>query len=224
MGYKLRKKMKKFIRSVLLIIYCSIFMLAIVILFPVDEVAHSDDRSPQRGGMIIKDGRLSVEYNHVPIGEILDELKDLNNTWFKGDRSLLDEKITIRFEDLSLDEGMKRILDFANYILVYHTGDTLSGVILFNKSDTKEQKITKIHPRLTESSSEKALSLSKNSGGRPVVQEHIPEIRSVKESNLTRINHVGIKTDITTVDNVKVKTKDALGASRNMSNYTRRIE
>lgn len=216
--------MNKFIRSGLLIIYCSIFMLAIVILFPADEVAHSDDRSPQKGDMIIKDGRLSVEYNKVRLGEILDELKDWSHIWYEGDRSLLDEKITVHFEDLPLDEGMKRILDFANYILVYHTSGTLSGVMLFGKSNTKEQTITKILPRLTGSSSEKALSLSKHSDGRPIVLEHIPEIRSIKESNLMGINPAGIKTDITTVDSAKVKTTGALGTSRNISNYTRRIE
>jgi len=215
MVYNLRRKMNKFIR-------CLIFMFAIVTLFPADEVAHSDNRSPQKGGMIIKDGRLSVEYNNVSVGEILDELKDQSNIWFEGDRSLLDERITVRFEDLPLDEGMKRILDFANYILMYHTSGTLSGVMLFSKSNSKEQTITKILPRLTESSSEKALS--RHSDGRPVVQEHIPEIRSVKESNITRINPVEIQADITTVDSTKVKTTGALGASRNMSNYTRRME
>jgi len=225
----MRKKLNKFIRSGFPIIYCIILMTVSPCL--ADEGTPPNERSSQKGSMIIKDGRLSVEYDKVRLGDILDQLKDRNNIWFKGNESLLDEKITIRFADLSLEEGVKRILGFVNYALVYHNDGKLAGVMLFNKSNTQEKAIAKAIPGLTESSSAKVFQRgnegdyskqvppsSEQPNERPVGQEAVPEIQPVMESDITQIAPAKVQKNISSADIVRSKTRGALGGSLHMEN------
>lgn len=230
----MRKNTIIFIRSGFLIICYSILMTVSPCL--ADGVNPPNERISEKGGMIIKDGRLSVEYTKVRLGDILDQLKDRDNIWFKGNESLLDEKITVQFADLSLEEGVKRILGFVNYALVYHDDGRLAGVMLFNKSNThtQEKAIAEARPGLTESSSSKVLQQrneedylkevppsSEQSNERPVVQvvqEAVPEIQPVKESDITQIAPVKVQTNISSADIVRSKTTGTLGGSLHMEN------
>jgi hypothetical protein len=225
----MEKKVNKFNRPGFLIIYCLIFMLMIVSLCLADEIIPPEEISSQKGNMIIKNGMFSVEYDNIPLGEILNQIKDQNNIWFESDEVLLDEKISVRFEDLSLEEGMKRILNSINFVLVYHNNGTLAGVMLFNKSNTQRKTIENTLPSIIDSSSvevvqrgnedhifEEMISSSERSDTRPFIQEHVPEIRIVKGADETQPDLGNINKNISTVDIVKVKTIGASGISRHM--------
>lgn len=196
-----------------------------------NEVIHSGEKKSQKESMIIKDDRLTVEYYQVPLGEILNQLKNRNNIWFKGAESLLDEKITIQFTDLSLEDGIKRILGFINYALVYHADGKLAGIKLFNKLDKQEKVITKAIPNLRELSSLRVLQ-QRNEGDypkeeppsyeqpneRPMLQEALQEIQQANESDVTPIAPVKAQISITTVTTTRGKRTGALGGSLNMQN------
>jgi hypothetical protein len=196
-----------------------------------DEFIHSGERKSQKESMTIEDGRLTVEYYKVPLGEILDQLKNRNNIWFKGGESLLDENITVRFADFSLEDGIKRILGFINYALVYHSDGKLAGVMLFNKSDKQEKVITKAIPGLRGPSSSNVLQqrnkrdYSKETppsyelpDERLVLQENIQEIQPVNESDIAPIVPVEAQTSIIPVTTTRGKAKGTLGVSLHMQN------
>ena len=100
--------------------------------------ANPGEKSPQKGRLLIKNGIISAHLEDFPLGEILNELKRRNNTWFKGPESLLEEKITVKFKDLPVEDGVKRILHSISHALVYNANGRLAGLILFRKSNKRE--------------------------------------------------------------------------------------
>lgn len=64
------------------------------------------------------EGKLTVELDRVPIVFVLSTLKKKCNLRFMLDESLLNEKISTSFKDLSLHDGLKRLLRPFNYIVI----------------------------------------------------------------------------------------------------------
>jgi hypothetical protein len=72
----------------------------------------------------------------MPLGLILRQLEEKGNIWSKGGEWLLKEKVTVSFKNLSLEEGLKRILYRVNYSLMFDNGGALTGVIIAGRSNT----------------------------------------------------------------------------------------
>ena len=63
---------------------------------------------------------LSAKLRGIPLKIILEKLERERGIWFRGNKSLLDEAITVQFTDLPLEEGLNRILASMNYSLVFN--------------------------------------------------------------------------------------------------------
>ena len=72
---------------------------------------------------------LSARLMEVYLKAILEKLERERGIWFKGNSSLLDERITVQFTDLPLEEGLNRILAPLNYSLVFDRNGRVVGVI-----------------------------------------------------------------------------------------------
>ena len=73
---------------------------------------------------------LSANLKEVRLKEILEKLEREKGISWKGNSSLLEEKITVQFKDLSLDKGVKRILHSMNHYLLFDANQRLAGVII----------------------------------------------------------------------------------------------
>jgi hypothetical protein len=73
---------------------------------------------------------LSARLRGVPLKAVLETLERERGIWFKGNSLLLDERITVQFTDLPLEEGLNRILAPMNYSLVFDRNGRLVGVIV----------------------------------------------------------------------------------------------
>jgi hypothetical protein len=76
---------------------------------------------------------VSADLKGVSLNAIFEALQREKGIWFKGNLSLLDEKISVQFTNHSLEDGMKRILSFMNYCLVFEGNGALVGAILIGK-------------------------------------------------------------------------------------------
>jgi hypothetical protein len=92
------------------------------------------------GRFLIKNGTISANLKEIPLGEILDQIKEHGNIWFKGDEDLLEEKVSVQFVDLPLEEGVKRILASINHVLLFDANGGLEGLILFGKANSVRDK------------------------------------------------------------------------------------
>ena len=73
---------------------------------------------------------LSANLKGVCLEEILEKLEREKGISWKGASSLLEEEITVRFKDLSLDEGVKRILRSMNHYLIFDADERLASVTI----------------------------------------------------------------------------------------------
>jgi hypothetical protein len=81
----------------------------------------------------IKDKALSVNLKDVPLRSVVDSLKEKGNISFTADQALLDEKVSVQFKGLSLEDGIKRILSQMNYVLIFGKEGQVSGVRVLGK-------------------------------------------------------------------------------------------
>lgn len=77
---------------------------------------------------------ISAELQEVPLRLIFEKLKREKGVWFKGDESLLDRKVFVRFKDLPLHKGLKRILSDIDHVFIFDKDQRLVGLYIFSKS------------------------------------------------------------------------------------------
>jgi len=60
---------------------------------------------------------LSADLKGAVLRDILEGLNKERGIWWKGDQSVLEEKVTVQFIDLSLEDGMKKIFGSLDHCL-----------------------------------------------------------------------------------------------------------
>jgi len=83
----------------------------------------------------VKGQMMSAELQGVSLRLVLEKLEREKGIWFKGDESVLEEKVSIRFEDLPLQEGLRRILSDINHVLVFDGDNGVVGLFILGKKD-----------------------------------------------------------------------------------------
>ncbi|MCP4109532.1 MAG: hypothetical protein GY749_29095 [Desulfobacteraceae bacterium] len=82
-----------------------------------------------------KEQLLSVHFDKVPLKLIFEKIGKEKGVWFGGDEAIFEEKISVQFKELSLEEGLKRILAFMNYSLMFDQDGKLNGVVIVGKRE-----------------------------------------------------------------------------------------
>jgi len=67
----------------------------------------------------IEKGQISAELTNAPVLVLVRQIESQGGIWFKTLADLAGEKVSVRFADIPLDEGLKRILRGMNHSLVY---------------------------------------------------------------------------------------------------------
>jgi len=81
----------------------------------------------------LKDGLLSVNLVDTSLLQVARDIEKQSGVWFRGDETLLKEKISVTFNDLPLEEGLKRILINLNYSLMFDTKNKVAGVMVMGE-------------------------------------------------------------------------------------------
>jgi hypothetical protein len=81
----------------------------------------------------VKDGSLSVNLKDTALLEVARDIEKQSGVWFRGDETLFQEKISVTFNDLSLEEGLKRILTNMNYSFMFDTNNKIAGVMVMGE-------------------------------------------------------------------------------------------
>ena len=86
-----------------------------------------------RGGE--RQGRLALrepQRDHRLL-EVARDIEKQSGVWFRGDETLFQEKISVTFNDLPLEEGLKRILANLNYSLMFDAKNKVAGVMVMGE-------------------------------------------------------------------------------------------
>jgi hypothetical protein len=87
----------------------------------------------------------SVGIATLPLKTVLTKIKDKKGIWFKVTQSSMEEAISIRFRDLSIREGIERILKNFNYSLHFDQNGKLLGATILGikkRSDYRSKKLS----------------------------------------------------------------------------------
>jgi len=76
---------------------------------------------------------LSARIEEVPLGQVIEMLAREKGIWLSWEKSLYDEKISIQFKDIPLEQGLGRILSNINYAFIYDQDKRLVGLIILGK-------------------------------------------------------------------------------------------
>jgi hypothetical protein len=78
---------------------------------------------------------MSADLEHVALRLILEKIKSEKGMWFKGNESVLEERVSVQFKDFPVQEGLKRILFDINHVLFFDYDKKLVGVFIVGKED-----------------------------------------------------------------------------------------
>jgi len=73
---------------------------------------------------------LTINLEDESLKNIFERVEKETGIWFKAPKYLLNERMSVRFDNLSIREGLKRILRTMNYCIVYDRDNNLTGVFI----------------------------------------------------------------------------------------------
>ena len=88
----------------------------------------------------IEKGHISAELTNAPVLVLVRQIESQGGIWFKALADLAGEKVSVRFADIPLDEGLKRILRGMNHSLVYGADGRIAGVYILGKGGKSRGK------------------------------------------------------------------------------------
>ena len=77
-----------------------------------------------------EDRKMSADIDGVLLGEVFEKIKAQREFSVKGDESILNSEVSVNFENLSFQDGLKKILGEINHILLFDKNKEPSGVII----------------------------------------------------------------------------------------------
>ena len=97
----------------------------------------------------IQNGRMSADLKEASLVGVAKDIEKLSGIAFKGDESLLEEKVSVSFKDLPLEEGIKRILANMNYSLMFDKRGEVSVVMIMSEGSGSGASQPQIRPTPT---------------------------------------------------------------------------
>jgi len=91
----------------------------------------------------VKAGLLSVNLKESTLLDVARGIERQSGVWFRGDETLFQEKISVTFNDLPLEEGLKRILANLNYSLMFDAKNKVAGVMVMGGGTSAAAQSTK---------------------------------------------------------------------------------
>jgi type II secretory pathway component GspD/PulD (secretin) len=98
----------------------------------------------------VRDGKLSVDLADAEIGSVISEIAHKLNFQVEINRTVYNKKVTTRFSDLDVEQGIRRLLTLAkenNYLFRYDTAGKLSKVELYAETPSSMMRQPALPPQ-----------------------------------------------------------------------------
>ena len=122
--------MKKNIKKALVTISCGIALFLSGLTLPNWSIATGAD-------LVFKEDTLSANLDGVSLKVLLEKISREKGIWIKGKGSVLEGKVSLQFRDLSLRDGLRRILAQYNHSLVFNRAGRLIGLYVVEKGNSQ---------------------------------------------------------------------------------------
>ena len=91
--------------------------------------------SKESSMLVFQGATITAILKEVPLQTVFEKVQKETGIWFKVAESELDERVSIQFENLSVKEGLKRILRTMNYSFLFDQDNNLIGAFVFGKTN-----------------------------------------------------------------------------------------
>jgi type II secretory pathway component GspD/PulD (secretin) len=98
----------------------------------------------------VRDGKLSVDLADAEIGSVISEIAHKLNFQVEINRTVYNKRVTTRFSDLDVEQGIRRLLTLAkenNYLFRYDTAGKLSKVELYAETPSSMMRQPALPPQ-----------------------------------------------------------------------------
>ena len=123
-------------------LFALLFVVSLSAVSPPDFASGAEEEGTVK--LEFKGDTLSADIDKAPLRDVLAKFEKergiWHKTWFKG-RSTLNSEISVQFDDLSIKEGLQRILSDVNFTFVLE-GSKVVGVMLFGEQDGTSSRPT----------------------------------------------------------------------------------
>ena len=82
---------------------------------------------------------VTASLKDAPLKTVFEKVEKETGIWFRIAESELDERISIQFENISIIEGLKRILHTMNYSFLFDQDNNLIGAFVFGKKNIQKK-------------------------------------------------------------------------------------
>lgn len=110
-----------------------VLVLCLTLLFLPPAFAEEPKVKVGSGKVVIQGDSISADLKNAVLADVLKDIEAQRKIWFKGEKSLLEEKVSVSFSNLSLNEGIKRILAGMNYMVVFDPKGQPAGINIVGK-------------------------------------------------------------------------------------------
>ena len=83
---------------------------------------------------------ITAKLEEAPLRSVFERIKRGKDIWIKGSRFLLDERVSVQFKDLSIEDGLDRILRNMNHCLIFDQNRNLLGVIVVGRKPIRRSR------------------------------------------------------------------------------------
>ncbi len=115
---------------------CTLIALLIFLVFSRNNVLASIDSIADEN-VKVEDDRISIQAKGIMLGKLLKEIEKKVGVEFKLKKSLLEKKVSVSFRELSLSEGLKRIIYPLNYSIIHDENGKISKVFIIDQGDPR---------------------------------------------------------------------------------------
>jgi hypothetical protein len=113
-----------------------LFIIETILLIMNFNTAQAKDKTVfTNGGIEFKGNRVIANFKNVALKDVLDSFKSAKKVSYRGDRLLLNMKVSKTLENATVEEALKRILFNFDHVLIYDADSQVSQVLVINKSD-----------------------------------------------------------------------------------------
>ena len=108
---------------------------ALTIIWVISYFLFSVPAGAENISMYFQEANITASLEEAPLKNIFEKVQKETGIWFRAPESLLDERVSVQFENLSIQEGLKRILRTMNHSFLFDQDNNLIGVFIFGKAN-----------------------------------------------------------------------------------------
>jgi hypothetical protein len=124
------------------------FLAKIVVFFSVLLFMGVGSAIGEGSSITFEEESFSARLEELPLKAVTEKIESETGIWFQGGEALLQERVSVAFDNLPFEDGFDRIFSSMNYSFVFDEDEEIIGVFLFRRLDAREkQTITRAQGR-----------------------------------------------------------------------------